>query len=112
MLLTQALAEEQPLAGDDKAAALAAAQVQRLGRWECTPALVYSPEPLAASAAHWERARSEMLFEPTKAAGLGIRPSPTLLQAGVVAVEHLSARAKVWMWKYMHGCEGATSFAA
>ena len=41
-----------------------------------------------------------MLFEPTKAAGLGIRPSAALLQAGVVAIEHLSARAKEWMWKY------------
>ena len=41
-----------------------------------------------------------MLFEPTKAAGLGIRPAPALLQAGVVAVEHLSAREKVWVWKY------------
>ena len=53
-----------------------------------------------------------MLFEPTKAAGLGIRPSSALLQAGVVAVEHLSARAKVCMDVEVLGCEGATSFAA
>ena len=58
-MLAQAQAEEHPLAGDDKAAALAAAQVQRLGRWECSPAPV-SPEPLAASAAHWERPVSAM----------------------------------------------------
>ena len=40
------------------------------------------------------------MFEPTEVAGLGIRLSSALLQAGVIAVEHLSARAKVWMWKY------------
>ena len=33
-MLAQALAEEHPLAGDDRAAALAAARVQRLGRWK------------------------------------------------------------------------------
>ena len=44
-MLAQALAEEQPLAGDDTAAAfLAAARVQRLGRWECTPALCHEKE--------------------------------------------------------------------
>ena len=53
-MLAQALAEEHPLAGDDKAAALAAARVQPRGRWECTPESA-SHEPLAASAAHWER---------------------------------------------------------
>ena len=47
----QALAEEHPLAGDDKAAALVAARVQRRGRWECTRESA-SPEPLAASVAH------------------------------------------------------------
>ena len=98
-MLAQTLAEEQPLEGNDKAAALAAARVQRLGRWECAAALA-SPEPLAASAAHWKRPKSEMFFEPTKVAGLGIRPSAALLQAGVVAVEHLSERAGVWMWRY------------
>ena len=97
-MLAQALAEGHPLAGDEKAAALAAARVQRCGRWECTPAPV-SPEPLAASSAHWDPG-SAMLFEPTEVVGLGIRPSSALLQAGVVAAEHLSARARVWMWKY------------
>ena len=32
--------------------------------------------------------------------GLGIEPSAALLQAGVVAAEHLSFRSKVWMWEY------------
>ena len=41
-----------------------------------------------------------MLFEPAEAEGLGIRPSAVLLQAGVVAAEHLSARATVWLEKY------------
>ena len=43
---------------------------------------------------------SAMLFEPTEVAGLGIWPSSVLLQKGVIAVKHLSARTKVWMWKY------------
>ena len=52
-----------------------------------------APEPMAAGAAHWERPTTMMLFEPEGLAGLGIRPSAALLQAGVVAVEHLCERA-------------------
>ena len=102
-MLVQALAEGHTLPGDGKAAALAAARVRMRGRWECSPAPA-APEPLAAGAAHWRRPQSAMLFEPTGRGGLGISPSTTLLQAGVVAVGHLSrfagAGGGAWQWRY------------
>ena len=95
-MLAQSLAEGHTLAGDEKAATLAAARVMQRGRWEFSPPPA-APEPLAPGAAHWRRPESTMLFEPAQAAGLGIQPSTALLQAGVVAVEHLSSRARVWL---------------
>ena len=91
-MLAQALIERHSLPNDEKTETLVAVRVRGHGRWTLTPA-PQTCEPMAASAAHWRRPASEMLFEPAARAGLGIEPSALLLQVGVVAVEHCSAYA-------------------